>query len=82
MSNRNRENPAVTCQVSDSKHKEPGWLLGSMNRDVIMTCVDDIIVICASVQTAQLCAQNSLAVVKTKIELDPHADTFVVSDHF
>ena len=34
--------------------------------------------ICASVQTVPLSVHNSLAVIKTKIELDSHADTCVV----
>ena len=46
-----------------------------------MSCVDNDAVICASVQTVQLCAQNSLAVVKTKVELDSHADTCILCDH-
>ena len=46
-----------------------------------MSSVDDVAVICTSVQTVYLCDQNSLSPVKTKIELDSHADTFVVGDH-
>ena len=38
-------------------------------------------VICVSVQTVHLSAQNSLAVVKAKIELYSHADTCVVGDY-
>ena len=37
--------------------------------------------ICASVQTVHLSAQISIAVVKTKVELDSHVDTCVVGDH-
>ena len=47
-----------------------------------MNCVENDSVIYAGVQTVQLCAQNSLTVIKTKIELDSHADTCVVGDHF
>ena len=37
--------------------------------------------ICASVQTVDLSALNSTAVVKTKIKLNSHADTCIVGDH-
>ena len=47
---------------------------------VITIIVDDAAAICTCVQTVQLSAQNSLVVVKTKIELDSHADTCVVGD--
>ena len=46
-----------------------------------MSCVVDQSAICASALTANLSAQNILAVVKTKIELDSHADKCVVGDH-
>ena len=38
--------------------------------------------ICASVQTVHVSAHISVAVVKTKIKLDSHADTCVVGDHY
>ena len=47
-----------------------------------MSCVDDEPVICSSLQTVQLCAQNSLAVVKPKKELDSNADTSVLGNHW
>ena len=50
--------------------------------NVITSSVEDNAIICTSVQTVQLCAQNSLAIVETIIELDSHADTCVVGDHF
>ena len=43
-------------------------------------CVDDYTVSCANVSTVHLSAQKSLAVVKSKIELDSHADTCVLND--
>ena len=46
-----------------------------------MSCVDDDAVIWVGVGIVQLSAQNSLIVDKTKIELDSHADTFIVGDH-
>ena len=49
--------------------------------EINTSCFNDEAVICTSVQTVQLCVQNSLAVVKTKMELDSHADTCVVGDH-
>ena len=45
-----------------------------------MSSVDMYTISCTSVQTVQLCAQKSLAVVKTKIELNLHKDTFVIGD--
>ena len=44
-------------------------------------CIDNESTISSSVQTVHLNAHNSLAVVKTKVKLDSHADTCVVSDH-
>ena len=46
-----------------------------------MSSVDNDAVIYASVQTVQLSAQNSLAFVKTKVELDSLVDTCAVGDH-
>ena len=46
-----------------------------------MSCVEDKAVICASVQTNHLSAQNNVAVVETKIELDSNADKCNVYDH-
>ena len=48
-----------------------------------MSCVDNDYehTIGAIVQTVNLSAFTSLAVVKTKIELHSHADTCVVGDH-
>ena len=40
-----------------------------------MSSADQYTISCTSVQTVQLCAQKSLTVVKTKMELDLHADT-------
>ena len=79
---RNRRNPAVTHQASGAKHKLPSWLLGSSKGEANTSYVDDYeSAICASVQTVNLSAHNSLIVVKTKIELDSHADTCVVGDY-
>ena len=43
-----------------------------------MRNVDEATASCASVKTVQLSAQKSLAVVKTKMELNSHADKYVV----
>ena len=71
----------VTCQALGSKCMESDWLLGSPKAEINTSCVDDYeSVICPGVQTDQLSAQNSLAVVETIIELDSYADTCVVGD--
>ena len=46
------------------------------------SCVDNYeSTICASVITVHLSAHTRLAIAKTKIDLDSHADTCVVGDH-
>ena len=45
-----------------------------------MTCVDNYTLPHASVQTVQLRDQKSLALVKTNIKLDSHADVCFVGD--
>ena len=80
---RSRGNPAVTCLALGAKHKGPSSLLGSSNGDIYTSCVDKDVerAIYASVQIVHLSAHRSIAVVKTKIELDSHANTCVVGDH-
>ena len=80
---RNKENPEVTCQALGAKWKEHGWLVGWSNSDVSHSCADseNESVICTSVQAVHLIAHTSLAVVKTKIKLDSHADTCVICNH-
>ena len=53
----------------------------SSNGKAIMISVDNYTAICTSVQTVQLCAQNSLTILETKVELDSYADTCVVGDY-
>ena len=43
-----------------------------------MRYVYEVVVSCTSVQRVQVSAQKSIAVVKTKLELELHADTCVV----
>ena len=71
----------MSCQAWGSKCKESGRLIESLKKDVITSHVDDNTVVCTSVQTVKLCAQDSLTVVKAKITLDSHADTCIVGDH-
>ena len=52
-----------------------------IKEDVITSCVDGDTVICNSVQTVHISAHKSLAVIKTNVDLDSHADTCVVGDH-
>ena len=53
------------------------------NGDISQSCADSESgsVICASVQTFHLSANTSIAVVKTKIKSDSHANTCIVCDH-
>ena len=53
-----------------------------MNKGFTASWLDEAAAIHANVQTVQLSYHNSLAVVKTKIELDSDADKCVVGDHF
>ena len=45
-----------------------------------MSCVDENAVSCTTVQTVQLIAHKDIAVFKTKIELDSHAETYVIGN--
>ena len=82
MWGRNRGNPVVTHWALSAKHKENGWLIGLSRGEINTSCVDDgKCVICTSVQTVHISDHSSLPVVKTKLELDSHADTCVVGDH-
>ena len=60
---RNRGNSVVTCQTSGGKQMEPGWLLGSSKVYIDTRYVDKFAVSCAIVQTVQLSAWKSIAVV-------------------
>ena len=71
---RNRGNFALTCQASGGKCKEP-------KQDANMWYVGEDTLTCTSVQTVQLSAQKSITVIKTKIVLDFHEDTYEVGDH-
>ena len=48
---------------------------------VTMSFVDNNTMIYACVQIVQLCAQNNLIIVETKVDLHLHADICVVGDH-
>ena len=79
---RNRGNPMVTYQESGVKCKEHGWLLGSSKKKTNTCCVEDYkSEIYFSMWPVCLSAHNSLTVVKIKVELGSHADTWVVGDH-
>ena len=79
----NRWNLVMTHQALGVKYKEPGWLLVSSKGEINTSCVNvNEGVTCTSVQTVHLSAYKSLLVVETKIELDLHADTCVVGDHY